>query len=88
MRKKRFSEEKIVGILREAGGGGTAKVVCARHNISEQTLYNWKKKYGGMEVSDVRAMKAMSEENSRLKRIIAELVVQNDILKAVNSKKW
>lgn len=88
MKKSRFSEEQIVGILREASGGMTNKVVCAKHNISEQTLYNWKRKYAGMEVSDVRAMKAMAEENGRLKRIIADLVVQNDILKYVNSKKW
>jgi putative transposase len=88
MRKSRFSEEQIVGIIREGSGGMTIKAVCARHNISEQTLYNWKRKYGGMEVSNVRSMKAMAEENGRLKRIIASLVVQNDILKFVNSKKW
>jgi putative transposase len=88
MKKSRFSEEQIVGVLREAGGEMSNKAVFAKHNISEQTLYNWKRKYAGMEVSDVRAMKAMAEENGRLKRIIADLVVQNDILKYVNSKKW
>ena len=88
MKKSRHNEEQIVGILREAQGGTTVKAVCARHNISEQTLYNWKRKYGAMEVSDVRQMKAMAEENGRLKRIIADLVVQNDILKFVNAKKW
>jgi putative transposase len=88
MKKSRHKEEQIVGILREAQGGTTVKAVCARHNISEQTLYNWKRKYGAMEVSDVRQMKAMAEENGRLKRIIADLVVQNDILKFVNAKKW
>ena len=62
--------------------------LCAQHNISAQTLYNWKRKYGAMEVSDVRQMKAMAEENGRLKRIIADLVVQVDILKFVNAKKW
>lgn len=88
MKKSRFSEEQIVGILREAQEGKTVKAVCAKHNISEQTLYSWKRKYKGMEVSDVRAMRALVEENARLKRIVADLAVQNDILKAVNAKKW
>ena len=88
MKKSRHSEEQIVGILREAQGGMTGKAVCAKHNISQQTLYSWKRKYGAMEVSDVRQMKAMVVENGRLKRIIADLVVQNDILKFVNAKKW
>ena len=88
MKKSRFSEEQIVGILREAAGGTTVKAVCAKHNISEQTLYNWKRKYGGMEESEVRQMRAMAEENGRLKRIIADMAVQIDILKYVNSKKW
>ncbi len=88
MKKNRHSEEQIVGILREAQGGSSTKAVCAEHNISAQTLYNWKRKYGAMEVSDVRQMKAMVEENGRLKRIIADLVVQVDILKFVNAKKW
>ena len=88
MKSNRHSEEQIVGILREAQGGSTGKAVCARHNISQQTLYNWKRKYGAMEVSDVRTMRAMTEEISRLKRIVADQVVQIDILKAVNAKKW
>lgn len=88
MKKSRHSEEQVVGILREVRSGGTVKGVCARHNISEATYYGWKRKYEGMEVKDVRAMRALNEENGRLKRIIAELVVQNDILKVVNAKKW
>jgi putative transposase len=89
MKRSRYSEEQIVGILREARDGEqTVQAVCAKHNVSEPTFYKWKKKYDGMEVNDVRAMKAMAEENGRLKRIIADLVVQNDILKAVNAKKW
>lgn len=88
MKRSRYSEEQVVGILREAAGGMTTKAVCAKHNISEQTLYNWKRKYQGMEVSDVRAMRSMAEEISRLKRIVADQVVEIDILKAVNAKKW
>ncbi len=88
MKRSRYSEEQVVGILREAQSGMTVKALCAKHNISEQTFYNWKRKYQGMEVNDVRAMRAMAEEISRLKRIVADQVVQIDILKAVNAKKW
>lgn len=87
MKKSRFSEEQVVAILRE-GRGMKVKEVCAKHNISEQTYYGWKKKFGEMEVSDVRKMRAMNEEIGRLKRIIADQAVQIDILKEVNSKKW
>ena len=87
MRKSRFSEEAIIGILREAQAS-PVKVVCAKHNISEPTYYAWKKKYGGMEVKEARRLRALEEENARLKRAVADLVVQNTILKEVNAKKW
>ena len=77
MKRSRFSEEQIIGILREVQGGGNIRAVCAAHNISEGTYYAWKRKYGGMDVSE-----------ARLKRIIADLSVQNHILKEVNAKKW
>lgn len=64
------------------------KEVCAEHNISQQTFYNWKRKYGEMDVSEARRLRALEEENGRLKRLVADLSVQNDILKEVNSKKW
>jgi putative transposase len=88
MKKSRFSEQQIVGILREAQGGSGVKAVCARHNVSVQTYYGWKRKYGGMQVDEIRAARALAEENGRLKRIVADLTVQIDILKAVNAKKW
>ena len=86
--KKRFGEEQIVGILREGRSGSTVKELCARHNISEPTYYAWKRKYAGMEVREVRQARALQEENTRLKRIIADQAVQIQILQEVNSKKW
>ncbi len=88
MKKSRFSEEKIVAILREAEGGMKVKDVCARHNVSEQTYYGWKRKYGGMQVDELRQARALADENARLKRIVADMAVQIDLLKAVNAKKW
>lgn len=64
------------------------KAACAKHNISEATYFAWKKKYGGMDVSEARRMRVLEEENARLKRLVADLSVQNQILKEVNSKKW
>ena len=88
MKKSRFNEEQVIGILREAEGNTTVKAVCAKHNISEQTYYGWKRKYGGMEVSEMRQARALEEENSRLKRLVADQAIQIQILKEVNSKKW
>ena len=88
MKKSRFSEEQIIAILREADSGRTVKEVAAAHNISEATFYTWRKKYGGMDVSEARRLRSLEEENRRLKGLVADLSVQNQILKEVNSKKW
>jgi putative transposase len=86
MKKSRCSEEQIVGILRQVRAGSTVAAVCAAHNIGVQTYYGWKRKYGGMQVDEVRQLRALVEENARLKRLVAELSVQNQILKEVNAK--
>jgi putative transposase len=88
MRKSQYSEEQIIGILREAEGETPVKVVCAKHNISDATFYKWRSKYGGMDVNEARRLRALEEENNRLKRAVADLTVQVQILKEVNSKKW
>ena len=86
--KKRFSEEQIVRILKEAESAGNAREVIRKHNISEQTFYRWKSKYAGMEVSEVRRLKSLERENSELKKLVAELSLDNRLLREVNAKKW
>src|SRR5437588_48859 len=81
MRKSRFSEEQIVGILTEHAAGGGAAALCRRHGISEQTLYRWQRKYGGLERGEAARLKALEEENARLKRLVAEQALDNQILK-------
>ena len=86
--KKRFSESQIVRILHEAEGGVPVRDVCRRHNIVEQTFYRWRKQYGGMGVSDVRQLKSLQSENTELKKIVADLTLDNRMLRDVNAKKW
>jgi putative transposase len=87
MKRSRFSEEQIIGILREAAGS-PIKAVCAAHNISTATYHAWKRRFGGMDVSEAKRLRALEEENSRLKRLVADQAVQIHILKEVNAKKW
>ena len=86
--KKRFSEEQIIGILREQEAGFSVKELVRRHGIAEQTFYRWKSKFGGMEVSDARRLKELESENSKLKRLLAEAHLDNAALKDVVSRKW
>jgi putative transposase len=86
--KKRFSEEQIIKVLRDHEAGQPTAEVCRRHGISPATFYKWKAKYGGLDVSDVRRLKTLETENARLKRMVADLHLDIEILKDVNSKKW
>ena len=86
--KKRFTEEQIVRILQEATGELTARDVIRKHNISEQTFYRWKSKYGGMSVSEVKRLKELERENVELKKIVAEQTLDIRMLRDVNEKKW
>lgn len=86
--KKRHSPEQIIKILKSVENGSRLGDVCREHNISEQTYYRWKRKYGGMEPNEARRMKDLQEENQRLKRLVADQALDIQILKEVNSKKW
>lgn len=86
--KKRFGVEQKIRILREAEGGVSTSEIAGKYNISEQTVYRWKKKYGAMNISEAKRLKALEDENARLKRKLAESILENDLLKEVNSKKW
>lgn len=88
MKRKRFSEEQIIRILKEGESLGNIREVCRQHNVTEQTFYRWRKKFGGMEVSDVRRLKGLEKENSELKKLVAELTLDNRMLKDVVTKKW
>ena len=87
MKKTRFTETQIVSILKQQEAGKSTKEICREHGISDATFYNWKSKYGGMEASDVKRMKELEEENARLKRMYANLAMDNEILKDLFTKK-
>jgi putative transposase len=88
MKSSRFSEEQIIGILKEQESGQRTADVCRRHGISEATFYKYKSKYGGLQVSDAKRLKALESENGQLKKLLAEAMLDNAVLKDINSKKW
>jgi len=88
MKGSRFSEEQIIGILREQETGATTADVCRKHGISEATFYKWKAKFGGLEVSDAKRLKSLEDENGKLKKLLAEAMLDIAVLKDINSRKW
>lgn len=88
MKKKRFTEEQIIKILNDAEKGGVVRDLCKKHNVSEQTFYRWKNKYGGMSVPEAKRLRDLERENGELKKVVAELTLDVRMLKDVNSRKW
>jgi putative transposase len=86
--KKRFSEKQIIGFLREADKGIALKELCRKHGFSEASYYLWRSKYGGMDVSDARRLKALEVENARLKKLLADALLENEVTKEALRKKW
>lgn len=88
MRTSRFPEEQIIGILHEHEAGGGTTALCRRHGISEQTLYRWKRKYGGLQVNEAKRLRTLEDENARLKRLVAEQALDNQALKELLRKNF
>jgi putative transposase len=88
MKKQRFGEEQIIGVLKEAEAGAKTQDLCRKHGISEATFYNWKAKYGGLTVSEARRLKALEQENAKLKRLLAEAELDKATLKDLLNRKW
>ena len=88
MKPSRFMEEQIIGILREQEAGAKTADVCRKYGISSATFYKWKGKYGGLDVSDAKRLRALEDENSKLKRLLADAMLDNAMLKEIAAKKW
>jgi len=88
MRKSRFTDEQIIGMIKEQEAGSATTDVCRKYGISSASFYKYKAKFGGLDVSDARKLKALEDENAKLKKLLAEQMLDNAILKDINSKKW
>ena len=88
MKRSRFSEEQIIGVLKEQEAGMPTVEVCRRHGISPATFYKWKSKFGGMEVSEAKRLRALEDENAKLKKLLAEAMLDIAVLKDITGKKW
>jgi putative transposase len=88
MKRTRFTEEQIIGLLKEAEAGAKTADLARRHGVSEATIYNWKAKYGGLEVSEAKRLRSLEDENAKLKRLLADTMLDNAALKDLLSKKW
>ena len=88
MKRTRFTEEQIIGVLKEADAGAKTADLARRHGVSEATIYNWKAKYGGLEVSEAKRLKALEDENAKLKRLLADTMLDNVALKDLLAKKF
>ena len=88
MKRSRFTEEQIILILKEHEAGMATADLCRKHGISQATFYNWKAKFGGMDVSEAKRLKALEDENGKLKKLLAETMLDIAILKDINSRKW
>jgi putative transposase len=88
MKRTRFTEEQIIGLLKEAEAGAKTAELARRHGVSEATIYNWKAKYGGLEVSEAKRLRSLEDENAKLKRLLADTMLDNAALKDLLAKKW